>query len=100
MALIFRCQGAHKQRQQRQEKDGGNFKKGHGREAVGTAGDRSLPPLIEVWAPLPVKAPLPVPLAKPSHRAALCAGLHGWHLSRHRCNGRPYKQEDETRTGA
>jgi hypothetical protein len=100
MALIFRCQGAHKQRQQRQEKDGGNFEKGHGRKAVGTAGDRSLPPLVEVWAPLPAKAPLPVPLAKPSHSAAPCAGLHGWHLSRHRCNGRPYKQEDETRTGA
>ena len=26
-ALIFRCQGAYKQRQQRQEEDGGNFEK-------------------------------------------------------------------------
>jgi hypothetical protein len=41
MALIFRCQGTYKQRQQRQEKDGGNFQEGHGQEAVGSAGDRS-----------------------------------------------------------
>jgi len=37
MALIFRCQGTYKQRQQRQEKDGGNFKEGHGREVVESA---------------------------------------------------------------
>jgi hypothetical protein len=57
-------------------------------------------PLNEVWAPLPTRAPLSVPLAKPSHGAAFCGGLHGWHLSRHLIARRPYKQKDETRTGA
>ena len=168
VALIFRCQGTYKQRQQRQEEDGGNFEKGHdwkerkegkgrkgqgsgqghpiashgtfvvfvavnqaflnqgaqytgrhvvilkGRDFVkptaawlihsfldrgeegllfigeghccgigGSAGDRSLAPLDEVWAPLPTRAPPPVPLAKPSHCAAPCAGLHGWHVGGH-----------------
>jgi hypothetical protein len=101
MALIFRSQGTYKQRQQGQEEDGGNFEKGHRliRE-VWAAGESLRLPLSEVWAQMPRSAPPPVPLAKPSHGAAPCAGLHGWHLSWHRCNGRPYKQKDETRTGA
>ena len=85
MALIFRSQGTYKQRQQGQEEDGGNFEKGHRliRE-VWAAGESLRLPLSEVWAPLPTRTPPPVPLAKPSHGAAPCAGLHGWHLSWHR----------------
>ena len=44
-------------------------------------------PLDEVWAPLPARAPHPVPLAKPSHDAAFCGGSVVWHISRHRQTG-------------
>lgn len=101
MALIFRGQGGHKQNQQGQEEDAGDFKKGHRliREVWATGESLRLP-LGEVWAQMPRSAPHSVPLAKPSHGAAPCAGLHGWHLSWHRIARRPYKQKDETRARA
>ena len=101
MALIFRGQGTYKQRQQGEQEDCRNFEEGHRliREVWAAVESLRLP-LSEVWAQMRPTSPHPVPLAKPSHGAAPCAGLHGWHLSWHRCNGRPYKQKDETRTGA
>jgi hypothetical protein len=38
VALIFRCQGAYKQRQQGEQEDSGDFKEGHGQEVMESAG--------------------------------------------------------------
>jgi hypothetical protein len=84
MALIFRCQGAYKQRQQGQEEDCGNLKESHwGKEGgIGQGIDSlALRESSPRFWPLTLPA---VPLAKPSHRAASCAGFVVWHVVWHR----------------
>ena len=85
MALIFRGQGTYKQRQQGEQEDCRNFEEGHRliREVWAAVESLRLP-LSEVWAQMRPTSPHPVPLAKPSHGAAPCAGLHGWHVGGHR----------------
>jgi hypothetical protein len=84
LALVFGRQGTYKQGQERGQENSGDLKESHfGREERNGLGIDSLA-LKEssprFW-PLTLLA---VPLAKPSHRAASCAGFVVWPIVWHR----------------